>query len=416
MAEQTGIETPSHFDIEAIRKDFPCLQQEVNEKPLIYLDSAASAQKPQVVIDTIVDFYSKDYANVHRAVHTLSERATRRYEEAREKVQHFVNAKLHREIIFVRGTTEAINLVATSFLEPRIKTGEEILITEMEHHANIIPWQVVCQNTGAILRVIPINDDGELMLDEFEKMLSPNVKFLALTHISNALGTINPLKEIIKMAHEHEVVVLVDGAQATPHMEVDVQDLDCDFYTFSGHKMYGPTGIGVLYGKADILNTMNPYQTGGEMISQVTFESTSYKEIPYKFEAGTPNIVGAIGLAAAIDYILDLGLDNIAAYEQALLEYGTHVLSDVQGIGLIGIAKNKASIISFCMQDVHAHDVGTVLNSLGIAVRSGHHCAMPLMERYQVQATTRASFAFYNTKEEIDKLDSALNQIEEVFS
>lgn len=404
----------NELDVEKIRQDFPILQRLVNDKPLVYLDNAATTQKPQSVIDAIHHYYSHYNANVHRSIHQLGEEATQAYEDVRTKVQHFIHAKDFRECVFVRGTTEAINLVAHSFVEPRIRAGEDILVTEMEHHSNIVPWQLLCKRTAANLKVVPFNDDGELDIEAFKNLLTEDTKFLAITHISNALGTINPLKEIIQIAHDHDVVVLVDGAQAAPHMVIDVQDLDCDFYTFSGHKMYGPTGIGVLYAKAELLESMVPYQGGGEMISHVTFELTEYAPIPHKFEAGTPNIAGVIGLGAAIDYLLGLDLHAIAHYEHRLLEYCKEQSKKIDGIGYIGSAKDKAAIFTFVLKDIHAHDIGTILSSLGIAVRSGHHCAMPVMDHFQISAATRASFSFYNTFEEIDTLIDAIKHVETV--
>lgn len=404
------------LDIQALRKDFPILDQQVNGYPLVYLDNAATTQKPWAVINAVSEYYSSYNANVHRGVHELSERATREYEDARTKLQHFINARHNRECVFVRGTTEAINLVAQSFVVPRIQPGEEILITHMEHHSNIVPWQMVCKKTGANLRVAPINNRGEVILDEFKKLLTDNTKFVAITHISNALGTINPIKEMIRMAHERDIVVLIDGAQAAPHLRIDVQDLDCDFYAISGHKMYGPTGIGILYGRAALLDAMNPYQGGGEMITRVSFDTVEYKPSPFKFEAGTPNIAGSIGLGAAVDYLSALDLDAIQKYEQDLLEYADEALRQVKGLNLIGTAEHKACILSFVMGTIHPHDIGTILNSVGVAVRAGHHCAMPLMDRFEVAATTRASLAFYNTREEIDRLVAALLKTREVFA
>ncbi len=404
------------LNVEKIRQDFPILQQSINDKPLIYLDNAATTQKPQAVIDSVSRLYTHDYANVHRGIHTLSERSTLQYENARAAAQHFINAASPKECIFVRGTTEAINLVAQSFVAPRILAGEEILLTQMEHHSNIVPWQMISKKTGANIRVIPINEAGELDLDAFENLLTDNTRFLAITHISNALGTINPIKKMIEIAHAHDVTVLIDGAQAAPHTLIDVQDLDCDFYAFSGHKMYAPTGIGVLYGKAELLDDMAPYQGGGEMITRVSFELTEYAGIPHRFEAGTPNIAGAIGLGAAIEYLNQIGLDTIAAYEHELIDYATHALQSVKGVGLIGTAATKASLLSFVLQDIHAHDVGSILSSLSIAVRSGHMCAMPTMDYYQVAAATRASFSFYNTKAEVDAFVAAVDQVKEVFA
>jgi cysteine desulfurase/selenocysteine lyase len=403
------------FDVQKIRRDFPILSEKVNGKPLVYLDNAATSQKPRWVIDTIHHYYEADNANIHRGVHLLSERATDEYEKARVKIQHFINAKEAREIIFVRSTTEAINLVAQSYGRKNIKAGDEIIISRMEHHSNIVPWQLLCEATGAVLKIIPINESGELLLDEYEKLLSEKTKFVAVGHVSNALGTINPVKEIIQKAHRLNVPVLLDGAQAAPHLKIDVQDLDCDSYAFSGHKLFGPTGIGILYGKARLLEAMPPYQGGGDMISKVTFEKTLYNHLPYKFEAGTPHISGAIGLGAAIDYLNEIGLENAAKYEHELLQYATEELSKISGLRIIGTAKNKASVISFVMEEIHPHDIGTVLDLEGIAIRTGHHCAMPLMQWYQVPATARASFAFYNTREEIDTLVKGLYKVKEVF-
>lgn len=403
------------LNIEKIRADFPILNQEVNGHQLAYLDNAATTQKPKQVIDAISDYYTEYNANVHRAIHALGERATLAYEEARTKVQHYINAKVPQECIFVRGATEAINMVAQSYVGPRIQAGEHVLLTQMEHHANIVPWQMMCQRTGAVLRVVPMHDNGELDMDAFAKLLTPEVKVLAVGHISNALGTINPLKKMIEMAHANDTLVVVDGAQGVVHADVDVQDLDCDFYAFSGHKMYGPTGIGALYGKLELLESMAPYQGGGEMINFVSFDQTDYQKPPYKFEAGTPNIAGVIGLGAAIDYLGTLPSDAVAAYEHELLTYATDAIHEVKGFNIVGTAANKASIISLVHGKVHAHDIGTVLNSLGIAVRAGHHCAMPLMDRLGVAATTRASFSFYNTKAEIDQLVAALEQVRQVF-
>ena len=403
------------FDAEVIREDFPILKQFVYGKPLVYLDNAATSQKPRVVIDALTHYYSMDNSNIHRGVHLLSERATKSYEEARVKVQRFINASESKEIIFTRGTTEAINLVAESYGRANVNTGDEILITAMEHHSNIVPWQILCQQTGAKLRVAPINDDGELVLDEFEKLISRKTKLVSLVHVSNALGTINPIRAIIEIAHRHNVPVMVDGAQASPHIKLDVQELDCDFYAFSGHKVYGPTGIGVLYGKSDLLDAMPPYQGGGDMIASVTFEKTTYNTLPYKFEAGTPNIAGTIGLGAAIDYVNQIGIERIARYEHELLEYGTAALSQIPGLRLIGTAREKAGVLSFVLEGVHPHDVGTILDRRGIAIRTGHHCAMPLMERFGIPATARASLAFYNTREEIDALAAGIYEVKEVF-
>ena len=407
--------TAAHgFDVEKVRQDFPALHQEVRGKPLVYLDNGASAQKPKVVIDTVSQLYAHDYSNVHRGVHALAERSTKAFEATREKVRHFINARTTREIIFVRGTTEAINLVAQSYARNNLHKDDEIIITHMEHHSNIVPWQLVCEQTGALLRVVPINDSGELILEEFEKLLGPRTKLVALVHVSNALGTINPVRQIIELAHAQNVPVLLDSAQAVPHLKVDVQQLDCDFYAFSGHKMYGPSGIGVLYGKEALLDAMSPYHGGGEMIKYVTFEKTEYNELPHKFEAGTPNIAGTVGLGAAIDYLTGLDLDAIAAHEHDLLDYATKAASEVPGLKIIGTAPEKASILSFLLEGVHAHDIGTILDHEGIAVRAGHHCTMPLMRRFGVAATTRASFGLYNTREEVDALIAGIHKVKEV--
>ena len=402
------------FDIERIRSDFPILAQDINQHPLAYLDNAATTQKPVKVMEVMNRYYETINANVHRSVHTLGEKATEAYEEARETVQHFIHAASRTEIVFVRGTTEAINLVAHSFLAPRVGPGDVILVTHMEHHSNIVPWQMICAHTGASMRVVPVTATGEIDLEGLKELLTEDACFLAITHVSNALGTINPIKEIIRLAHEHDVVVCVDGAQATPHLQVDVQDLDVDFYAFSGHKMYGPTGIGVLYAKAEVLEHMMPYQGGGEMIEHVDFEKTEYAPIPHKFEAGTPNIAGAIGLAAAIDYLEEIGLDVIAQREKELLKYATEKMQAIPGLRLIGTAENKVPVLSFALKEVHSHDIGTILNSLGIAIRSGHHCAMPLMDFLEVPGTARASLAFYNTEAEVDRLVAALATVEEV--
>lgn len=405
----------SSLDVEKIRQDFPLLHQEVNGKPLAYLDNAATSQKPTQVIEALDKYYKEDNANIHRGVHTLSERATIDYEQAREKVRSFINANSEKEIIFVRGATEGINLIAQSYGRNKLKTGDEIIISEMEHHSNIVPWQLLCEQTGAILKIIPINDSGELILEEFEKLLSSKTKLVSIAHISNALGTINPIQTIIDRAHEHNAVVIIDGAQATPHTIVDVQALDCDFYVFSGHKLFGPTGIGVLYGKAHLLEAMPPWQGGGDMIKMVSFEKTLYNDLPYKFEAGTPHIAGVIGLGAAIDYVSATGLEAIAAHEHELLEYATEKILEVKGLRLIGTAQQKTSILSFVIDSIHPHDIGTILDHEGIAIRTGHHCAMPVMTHFNVPATARASFAFYNTFEEVDRLIQALGKAREVF-
>jgi cysteine desulfurase/selenocysteine lyase len=404
------------INIEHIRANFPILDLQVSGKPLVYLDNAASSQMPQAVIDRIVRYQKQEHSNIHRAVHYLSELATKEYEAARVKVQHFIKAKESREIIFTRGTTEAINLVMHGFGRAFIGKGDEIILSSLEHHANIVPWQMLAEEKGAVIRVIPMNDAGELLIDKFETLFNERTKFLALSHVSNALGTVNPVKDMVAFAHRHGVPVLLDGAQAAPHQALDMQDLDCDFYAFSGHKMCGPTGIGVLYGKAHLLEKMQPYQGGGDMILSVTFEKTIYNVIPAKFEAGTPPIMAAIGLGAAIDYLNAIGLDNIEAYEQDLLGYATEKVSSLPGVRIIGTAANKAAVMSFEIKGVHPHDVGTILNSEGIAIRTGHHCAQPVMQRFCVPATARASFAFYNTKAEIDKLVAGIVKVQEMFS
>jgi cysteine desulfurase/selenocysteine lyase len=401
--------------VERVREDFPALRQHVNGKPLIYLDNAATTQKPRSVVEAIRRFYEQDCSNVHRGVHTLSQRATEAYERAREIVRRFLNARSEEEIIFVRGTTEAINLVAHSFGRWRVRAGDEILISAMEHHSNIVPWQILCEMTGARLRVAPITEDGELLVEDVERLLTERTRLVAMTHLSNALGTITPAREIIRLAHERGVPVLLDGAQAVAHLKVDVQELECDFYAFSGHKLYGPTGIGVLYGKAEWLDAMPPYQGGGDMISSVTFEKTTYNRLPYKFEAGTPHIAGAIGLGAAIEYVTTLGVEAIAAHERDLLTYATEAVSSIPGLRVIGTARQKASILSFTLDGVHPHDIGTILDHEGIAIRAGHHCAQPVMERFGVPATARVSFALYNTREEVDALVAALQKVREVF-
>ena len=404
------------FDVERVRRDFPTLSVRVHGKPLVYLDNAATSQKPQAVIDALVHYYSDLNSNIHRGVHHLSEQATDAYEEARRKLQRFVNAADEREIVFVRGTTEAINLVAHSYGKTFVKPGDEIILTAMEHHSNIVPWQFLSEQTGARLRVVPINDEGELLVDELEPMLTGRTRLVAVTHVSNALGTVNPIARIVQLAHRRGVPVLVDGAQAVPHGKVDVQALDCDFYAFSGHKMYGPTGIGVLYAKRRWLEKMPPYQGGGSMISLVTFEKTHYAELPYKFEAGTPNIAGAIGLGAAVDYLEALGLDAVAAHEHDVLEYGTKQLAAIDGVRVIGRAVEKAGVLSFVLDGVHPHDIGTILDREGVAIRAGHHCAMPIMQRFGVPATARASVAVYNTREEMDVLARAVRKVKEVFA
>ncbi|HUI80284.1 MAG TPA: cysteine desulfurase [Bryobacteraceae bacterium] len=403
------------FDVEKVREDFPVLRQKIHGKPLVYLDNAATAQKPVAVIDAIRKFHEVDCANIHRGVHELSQRSTAAYEETRVKSKRFLNARSKSEIVFVRGTTEGINLVASSWGRKNVKPGDEIIISALEHHSNIVPWQMLCEEKEAKLRVIPMNDRGELILEEYEKLLGPRTRMLAVGHISNALGTINPARQMIEMAHRAGALTLIDGAQAAPHVKIDVQALDADFYTFSGHKVFGPTGIGILYGKKKLLEAMPPYQGGGDMIRTVTFEKTTYNELPYKFEAGTPNIAGGIGLGAALDYVNKLGLDHITAYEHELLVYGTKVLSEIPGLRIIGTAREKAAVISFVMEGIHPHDIGTVLDQQGIAVRTGHHCAQPVMDWFHIPATTRASFAFYNTVAEIDALVAGLYRVKEVF-
>ena len=408
--------TAMSFDVERVRRDFPILDRKVHGKPLVYLDNAATAQKPRAVIDAMSDYYAHVNSNIHRGIHHLSEEATHAYEQVRGKVRELLNAAEEREIVFVRGTTEAINLVASSYGRAFVKPGDEIVLTTMEHHSNIVPWQILSEQTGARIRVVPINDDGELLIDELEPMLTGKTRLVAVTHVSNALGTVNPIRAIVQTAHRRGVPVLVDGAQAVPHMKVDVRDLDCDFYAFSGHKLFGPTGVGVLYGKAKWLEKMPPYQGGGSMISLVTFEKTHYAELPDKFEAGTPDIGGGIGLGAAIDYLKTVDLDLVRAYEHELLDYATGALSEIEGLRIIGRARDKASVVSFVIDGVHPHDVGTILDREGVAIRAGHHCAMPIMQRFGVPATARASFAFYNTKAEVDALVRGILRVKEVFA
>ncbi|ORU93334.1 MAG: cysteine sulfinate desulfinase [Cycloclasticus sp. symbiont of Poecilosclerida sp. N] len=409
----TSVEKVQDYDVEAIRRDFPALDQQIHGEQLVYLDNAATSQKPKSVIDSIVQYYENDNANIHRGVHTLSERATLSYENARKTVQKFLNAQTEKEIIFTRGATEAINLVAHAFLE-KLSAGDEVLITAMEHHSNIVPWQMLCEKTGATLKVAPINDKGELILEEFEALISRSTKFSAISHMSNALGTINPIRQMIDLLHQHDIPVLVDGAQAIPHIAVDVQALDCDFYVFSGHKLYAPTGIGALYGKMERLEQASPYQGGGDMISVVTFDKTVYNKIPYKFEAGTPNIAGTIGLGAAIDYVSSIGVDAIAAHENSLLDYAVEQSKRIGKLRIIGTADNKGAIMSFVLDGIHPHDVGTMMDRQGIAVRAGHHCAMPVMDFFGVPATARASFAMYNTHEEVDALMAGIENLIEM--
>ena len=403
------------FDVERVRADFPILAETVYDKPLVYLDSAASAQKPRQVIDAITRTYETEYANVHRGVHYMSQRATDSMEAAREKVRAFINAADAREIIFVRGATEGINLVAACWGRQNLSAGDEIIVTEIEHHSNIVPWQLIGEQTGATLKVVPVDDSGSLIMESYEKLFSARTKMVAITHVSNALGTVTPINEIIRTAHAHNVPVLVDGCQAAPHMALDMQALDADFYVFSGHKIYGPSGIGVLYGKADLLEAMPPYQGGGEMIDTVTFEKSTYADLPFKFEAGTPHIAGAIALGAAVDYLTALGFDAIATHEHALLEYATEQLGTINSIRLIGTAPEKAGIISFLLGDVHPHDVGTILDREGIAVRTGHHCAQPVMDRFDIAATVRASFGLYNSRDDVDALVRSIGRVQEIF-
>ena len=402
-------------DFQNLRRDFPVLGRPVHGKKLVYLDSAATSQKPKMVIEAVRRYYEEENANIHRGVHFLSERATELYEAARQKVQKFINARAVHEIIFTRGTTEAINLVAASFARPRLKAGDEIVLTQMEHHSNIVPWQLAAESVGAKLRVVPINDRGELLLDEYEKLLNEKTRLVSVVHVSNTLGTINPVKEMIATAHRRGIPVLVDGAQAAPHLKIDVQDLDADFYAFSGHKMCGPTGIGVLYGKEQHLSAMPPYQGGGDMIRTVRFEKTTYNDLPFKFEAGTPHIAGAIGLGAAIDYLSGIGLDAISPAQQDPVPEGHEALSQVSGLKIIGTAARKAGVISFVMEDVHPHDIGTILDREGIAIRTGHHCTMPLMERLGLPATARCSIAFYNSREDLDALIGGLKKVRGLF-
>lgn len=411
-----AVSEPGRWDVERIRRDFPVLHQTVNGKPLAYLDNAASSQVPQLVIERGTRYLREEHSNIHRGVHYLSQRATSAYEGAREKVRRFINAREARECIFVRGATEGINLVMHGYGRKFVGPGDEVVISEMEHHANIVPWQMLCEEKGARLRVIPMNDAGELLLDEYEALLNERTKIVAVTHVSNALGTVNPIKEIVRIAHARGIPVLVDGAQAAPHLPIDVRDLDCDFYAISGHKMFGPTGSGVLYGKAELLERMNPFMGGGDMIRSVTFERTIYAGLPNKFEAGTPAIASQIGLGAAIDYLNSIDRAAAYAYEQELLRYATERLSKIEGVRIIGTAREKASVISFTVENVHPHDIGTILDQEGIAIRAGHHCAQPVMQHFKIPATARASFAFYNTKEEVDRLAAAIEKVIEVFN
>ncbi len=414
MSARDKLATP--LDVVALRRDFPILSLKIKDKPLIFLDNAASSQMPQTVIDRWVKYRSAQHANIHRAVHYLSETATAEYERARLKVQAFINAKESRECIFTSGTTDGINLVAQGYGRKFFKAGDEIILTTLEHHSNIVPWQMVAEEKGAKIRVVPINDRGELLVEDYRKLFNANTRFVAMTHVSNALGTITPIREMIAIAHEHGVPVLVDGAQAAPHLKVDVQDLDCDFYAFSGHKLCGPTGIGVLYGKAALLEKMQPFKGGGDMILSVTFEKTTYAPIPAKFEAGTPPIGEAITLGAAIDYLTAIGIERIAAHETDLLDYATDQLNRMPGVRLIGTAEKKAAVLSFALDGVHPHDVGSLLNDDGVAIRTGHHCAQPVMQRFKVPATSRASFAFYNTMDEVDALVASIGRVQKLFA
>src|SRR5436190_6163088 len=415
MTPATSTRPITAFDVQRVRRDFPILNQKIHGKPLVYLDNAATTQKPQAVIDAMVRSYAEDNANIHRGVHLLSERATQAYELAREKAQRFLSAASSREIVFVRGTTEAINLVAQTYGRTHVGQGDEVLITEMEHHSNIVPWQLLCEEKGAHLKVLPITDEGELRMDLLDGMLTDRTKIVAVNHVSNSLGTINPIKTIVERAHKRGIPVVVDGAQAVAHIPVDVQALDADFYALSGHKLFGPTGIGVLYGKSALLAAMPPYQSGGDMISAVTFKKTTFNVLPNKFEAGTPNIAGAVGLGAAINYLGTLDRGAVHAYEDELLAYGTKALTSLPGIRLVGTAAQKTSVLSFVMENVHPHDIGTILDQEGVAIRTGHHCTQPLMERMGVPATARASLALYNTRDEIDALVRALDKVREIF-
>ena len=403
------------YNVEKIRDDFPILHTKVHDKPLVYLDNAATAQKPISVIKKAQEYYSTMNANIHRGVHALSQVATEAYESARIKTKQFINALGKNEIIFTRGTTESINLVAQTYGRANFHEGDEVIISEMEHHSNIVPWQLICNEKNAKLKIIPINDKGEIIFEEFEKLISDRTKFISIVHVSNSLGTVNPIEKIIKLAHQNNIPVLIDAAQSVVHMPIDVQKLGCDFLAFSGHKLYGPTGIGILYGKVNLLDAMPPYQGGGDMISKVTFEETTYNELPHKFEAGTPNIAGAIGLGEAIDYVSKVGLEYIGLHEKYLLDYATEAVSDIPGLKIIGTAKDKVSVLSFVLDDVHPHDIGTFLDFEGVAIRTGHHCTQPVMDRYKIPATSRASFAMYNTKEEVDILVNGLRKIIEVF-
>jgi cysteine desulfurase/selenocysteine lyase len=416
LSTQAAQKTIRTFPVDKIRKDFPLLDMNVHGKPLVYLDNAATTQKPKEVIDALHYYYINENANVHRGIHYLSELATQEYEAARKKVRLFLNAADDREIVFTRGVTESVNLVASTFGRTNVRQGDEVLISGLEHHSNIVPWQLLCEEKGAALRVIPINDDGDLMMEEVPHLLSERTKIVALGHVSNALGTVNPIRQIIAMAHERDIPVFIDGAQAAPHMKIDVRELDCDFYAFSSHKTFGPTGIGVLFGKARFFESMPPYQGGGDMIKSVTFEKTSFNDIPYKFEAGTPHIAGAVGLAAAIDYLSLLDWELLAEHERELLRYATDALGAIDGVHIIGNAREKVGVISFTLDGVHPHDIGSIVDREGVAIRTGHHCAQPIMQRFGISATARASFALYNTKKEIDVLVGAIGRVKEVFT
>jgi cysteine desulfurase/selenocysteine lyase len=416
MSALANPQAPPALDVERLRRDFPILGQRVRNKPLVYLDNGATTQKPQSVIDALAAYYAAENANIHRGVHYLSQQATFAYERTRGRIRRFLNAADNSEIVFVRGTTEGINLVAQSFVRPRLREGDEILVTHMEHHSNIVPWQMVCEERGARLHVVPVDEAGELILEEYEQLLTPRTRLVALTHASNVLGTVNPVAQIVALAHQQGVPVLVDGAQGIPHLPVDVRALGCDFYVFSGHKLFGPTGVGVLYGRKELLEAMPPYQGGGSMIQKVSFEGTTYADLPNRFEAGTPHIAGAIGLEAAIDYLNAAVPERLAAYEAELLDYATQALSGIKGLRLFGTAREKVAVLSFAMEAAHPHDIGTVLDSEGIAIRAGHHCAQPLMQRYGVPAMARASLAFYNTRAELDTLAAALRKVNEVFA
>jgi cysteine desulfurase/selenocysteine lyase len=407
--------TTARFDVERVRRDFPILDQKVHNRPLVYLDNAATSQKPLAVIDAVSRYYLRDNANIHRGVHELSQRATRGYEEARAKIRRFINAGSEREIVYVGGTTGAINLVAQSYGRSRVGKGDEIVLTTMEHHSNIVPWQILAEEKGAHLRIAPVDDRGELILEDLGNLLGERTRIVSMVHLSNSLGTVNPVREVIRMAHARGIPVLLDGAQAAAHLRIDVQELDCDFYALSSHKMYGPTGIGILYGKEKLLEAMPPYQSGGDMISSVSFEKTDYNRLPFKFEAGTPNIAGVIGLGAAIDYLEEIGIEAAAAHENELLAYATEAVSQIPRVRIVGTAREKAGILSFVIEGVHPHDIGTILDEQGVAIRAGHHCTQPLMERYGIPATARASFAMYNTRQDVDALIGGIRKVLEVF-